>query len=115
MAVKTKHRKRKLVPLIPLKKFYELLGGCRATGDHRRRTDPAFPPLYQIGLNKLGVREDDAADYQALLHERALKPRPTPPQLRDPKAAAAKSAQVRSAKAEQRRAKLGINEREVPA
>jgi hypothetical protein len=118
MRARTKHcKRRKLAPLIPLKQYYErYLCVCRATGDHLRRTDPKFPALYEVAVNRFAIREDDGAEYQALMRERALKPRPVPPQLRDAKAAAAKSAQVRSAKAEQRRAMPGItNEQEAPA
>jgi len=101
-------RARKLAALIRLSDFYErYLCVSRATGDHLRRTDPQFPALYAVGINRLAVAENDAARYQALLRERALKPRPIPPQLRDPKGAAARSAEVRKAKAELRRAKEG--------
>jgi hypothetical protein len=66
----------KFSPIHPLRKFYKLMGWSRSTGERRRRTDPDFPPLIQIGVIRHGVREADAAKYQVILQKRAeLAPR----------------------------------------
>jgi len=90
--------------VIPLARFYEALGIHRATGRRILKTDPHHPPLVQIGHNRFGVFEDDAAAYQQICTQRAAQPRPLPAGLRDPKRAAAASLVVRRAKAAARKA-----------
>jgi predicted DNA-binding transcriptional regulator AlpA len=57
-------------PIIKLREFYRQQGWSRSTGERRRRTDPDFPKLVQIGVNRQGVREVDAAKYQRALQKR---------------------------------------------
>lgn len=57
-------------PIKPLRQFFREQGWSNSTGRRRLRDDPDFPPLVQIGVNRQGVREIDAARYQAILRKR---------------------------------------------
>lgn len=97
----------KFSPIHPLRKFYKLMGWSRSTGERRRRTDPDFPPLIQIGVIRHGVREADAAKYQVILQKRAeLAPRnkANPFDVERARAAARISATRRTAAAKKRQA-----------
>ncbi len=91
----------KFSPIHPLPKFYKLMGWSRSTGERRRRTDPDFPPLIEIGINRQGVREADAAKYQDRLRKRALTaPKENAFDTESARAAAQRSIDVRRAKRE---------------
>jgi hypothetical protein len=97
-------KRSKLVPVIPLPQYWKLLAVSLSQGK-KFLNDPEFPRdgLVKIGANRLGIREDSAADFQLVLQRRAHEPRSVSVNLSNPKAAAAKSVEVRRAKAKARR------------